>query len=256
MAWLSSLTGYFDTSGTQEESRPLVVVGLLSPVNKWRRFDRAWDGLMGQFGVPYLHMKQINCFPYRAPYDVWGGNENRRGEFLAAVAETMTTHIHRMFTMYVDPSDYRAINEQYNLDGFWQGAYPITALACLVRVDGWKKRQSKYSMHSVRYVFEDGDAGAERFYALSRAMGFRVIPQPKQDPDTGEWFAPFQAADFVAWETAREWAEMTAEERKHPRRKSLNKLLKHFRLETSSFSLNAIRDLCDELPHLFPKRVP
>lgn len=110
-------------------------------------------------------------------------------------------------------------------------------------------------MRSLKYVVEDGDAGADRFYALSKAMGFHVIPQPKRDPVTGEWFAPFQAADFVAWETAREWSEMTAEERKFQRRQSLNKLLKHFRLETSRYEAKALRELCIEFPRLFPKRV-
>lgn len=121
MAWLSSLAAYFDTSGTQAASAPLVAVGLLSPVNKWRRFEREWRALMQRFHVPYLHMVEINHFPYRKPYDVWGDDKGRRGEFFAAVAETMAPLIHRIFTLYFDQADYEEVNKDYNLDGFWRG---------------------------------------------------------------------------------------------------------------------------------------
>ena len=51
---------YYDASSSQDTAtKPLVVVGLLSTMKKWLKGDKEWEGVLFDFGVPYLHMKEF-----------------------------------------------------------------------------------------------------------------------------------------------------------------------------------------------------
>jgi hypothetical protein len=251
-----SLASYFDASGDDNREAPLVVAGLLSTEAKWRRFERKWEEMLSEFGgVPYLHMKELNSFPYREPYDVWGDNKDKRGEFLAKAVGIIHQNVNKIITLYLHVADFNDVNKRYNLERLYKGPFCFTASACIGRMKGWKQGQHKYSSCPIKYFYEAGDLGSGCVREFSKhGGGIDALPLPAQDPETKKWFAPFQAGDFIAYEVATEWSRSGVDVRELPIRKSLSAIIRQLQPQILRYPKEALEELARTWPEAFPPR--
>lgn len=201
---MAMLTGYYDAAGSQGDSGMLTVVGVVSTEAKWLRFENEWNSALRQFGVPYLHMKEFN--PSVGPYGGWKNKPDVRAAFLRALIGITKRGVLKIFSSSIRVSGYVAANKTHCLDETFGGAYGFATAACIVQVSIWRAR--RYSHCRLLNVVERGDAGQGQFLSSIcattwRAIG-KVIPLSKVDMETHDWFAPFQPADFIAWELRRE----------------------------------------------------
>jgi len=67
----------------------------------------------------------------------------------------------------------------------------------------------------VRHVIEKGDDGQEALSALAKIEGIGITVEPNQDPKTGRFLVPFQAADLIAYEH-RPFVRLTLEDNPRP----------------------------------------
>jgi len=58
---------YFDVSGTRLDSDIISVAGFVSDVQQWLKFEEEWREVLGEFGVPYLHMRKFAHF--KGPFE-------------------------------------------------------------------------------------------------------------------------------------------------------------------------------------------
>lgn len=244
-SWLTMLAAYFDASGDQYGGQPLVVAGLASTEGKWLHFERQWRSMLREFRVPYLHMREYAHSV--GPYRLWKDDPATRRHFLARATDVIGRHVKHVSTLYVDPKDFREVDEQYELGEFYSGAYPIAAGGCAIKVKEWKGR--RYKEQPIHYVFEAGDAGQDRLARLLPHYGMDVTIRRKQDQETGTYFTPFQAADFVAYEVARRWAGHGGRPRQ-----SLVGLTERVNLVVNYFPRESLVALVEAYPELFPRR--
>jgi len=63
---MAFLAGYFDESGTHDDSSIVVVAGVVSSTQQWLKFDRKWRNALDAENLSTFHMTDF---------------ENRQGQF-------------------------------------------------------------------------------------------------------------------------------------------------------------------------------
>jgi hypothetical protein len=240
------LTGYYDAAGSESDPGVLTVVGVVSTETKWLRFEADWNAALRRFGVPYLHMKKFT--PSIGPYEEWKDKPDLRAAFLQMLIGITKRGVLKTFSCSLTVSGYSAANDRYQLDETFGGAYGFATAACIVQVSTW--RAAKYSHCRLLHVVEHGDAGQGEFLssACARwpAVG-EVIPKLKEDKETREWFAPFQPADFIAWELRRKNIDnLGAGGRKV--RESLKAIVKDIPAQEATLTEGYIMKMCESHP--------
>ncbi len=213
---------YYDASSSQSKStKPLVVVGLLSTMKKWLRCESDWRGVLKDFGVPYLHMKEFAHST--GPFAAWKGDEAKRAEFLAHLIKLLKRRVNIVFQYRLVPDVFHKLDREYRLTEAWGNPYAFTAAVTIRLADEWF--ESAYPNDQVSHVVEKGDAGQGQL--LGRFAGLRFAPalRPKVDQETGHHFIPFQAVDLMAYE-ARLNIERHLEGKEQVIRQSLAELRK------------------------------
>jgi hypothetical protein len=244
------LTSYLDTSGHQDGDAPLVVAGLASTERHWLHFEREWRSMLQTFGVPYLHMKEYAHF--RGPFEKWRNDPASRKHFLARATDIIAKHVKHVATHYIALEEFRAVDRDYRLGEFFEGAYALAAGGCVLMLKKWKNE--KHPNEPMKYVVEAGDAGQGAFVQLVKHYNIPVVPQDAMD-ESGAWFAPFQAADFIAYEVAKQWTKQGAwQEVVTAPRKSLVGILERVRPVVYFLPRESIRELVEEYPNIFPRR--
>lgn len=250
--WMAMYTCYYDASSTQlEKEKPLVVVGVLSTERRWLRFEREWGAVLKRFGVPYLHMKE---FAHSVgPFAAFKGDEPRRAEFLGALVKAMKRNINKAFQYRLVPGAYGDLDREFELSETWGGPYAFTTSVTVNQTQFWF--EEKYPKHQLAHVVEKGDPGQEDLYRLSPLDDNPVTIRPKIDKRTGEWFKPFQAADFFAYEARLNIGRHLAGET-HVARQSLLLLRRRMPHQAYYFDLEYLREQFALQPEVWPRRRP
>ncbi len=249
--WMAMFTGYYDASGTElDEGSPLVVAGVVGTVERWLEFERGWDAALRDFGVPYLHMKDFTQF--RGPYESWHGEEQRRVEFLDRLLRVLKLAASKAFVLRVLPSDFAAVNQRYQLAASpWPTPYPFVALMCTAMTEHWMA--SKHPSDAYHHVIEHGDCGQEIMSLYDRTHVGDLTIKRKVDRLTGRWFAPFQAADLVAYEN-RLAIKRKLEGDHRPLRRSFQRLREMIPHQTAMYGRKELFAMCRDHPELYPQR--
>lgn len=188
------LTGYFDASGTQQQSDTLFVGGLVSTVDQWLRFEDEWSECLAEFGVPYLHMKEFAHF--RGPFEDWRMQEQKRRNFLDKLSGIIARRTFKSFCRGLHVRDYEAINQSYRLGEVLGSPYALCGFACFSSVKLW--HDARHKDEPILYVFEDGDAGrGDLAQMMNSYNGVNPIFRKKTE------HSEFQAADWVVYENRR-----------------------------------------------------
>jgi hypothetical protein len=254
---MANWTAYYDASGSEAErgdDKRLVVAGLLATETRWLKFEKEWGDVLKEFAVPHLHMKEF--VHSKPPFENWKGDEDRRGRFLGSLTRVVKRRVNRMWIAHMRLGDFNEVNETYQLREAMGGPYSYSASMCLGQIRNWMQR--KHSGEPLQHVFEAGDEGQKLFRAVMEAdSSLPTYPtlRRKIDPQSGEWFKPFQAADFAAYEFATELERIDQrEKRTRPSRQSWIGLFKHIPHIIKEHNTTTLTRICVERPDLFPRR--
>lgn len=201
MAVLTKFTAYYDASGSQgDKGGAVLVVGMVSTEKKWARLEGEWLEVLRDFRAPYFHMKE---FVHGAgPFKPWRDDYDKRASFLKDLMRVAKRGVNKSFGHGVFLADYRLLNQHYRFSEKFGGAYCFSAGACLASIKKWMR--GKYSHARIAHIFEKGDSGQGELRRLVPLYELTAITvKEKVDPNTGEWFVPFQVADLIAWEFRR-----------------------------------------------------
>lgn len=186
---------YYDASGA--DSQPMVTtVGLFATVDRWERLEQEWKDALTRARIPYVH---IQDFVHRnPPYAHFKEDEDLRVEFIRTANNLLADGNLRVIAMSVAPEDFRTVNKTYKLVESFGGPWGLCTCMCATAADiDWRAHVEPDAL--IAHVHERGERGGRVVDILAEAnidLQFR----DKVDPHTKEWFVPFQAADFVAWE--------------------------------------------------------
>lgn len=238
----------YDAGGSKDSEAPLVVAGLVGNERRWRRFEREWEGLLGEYQIPYLHMKEFNSS--KPPFESFKGNQQKRDRFCYHATQIIQRGVNKVIGHGVMPSDYWAVNERYRLDDFWGNCYTMAAVGCTMLVDGWMS--TTHPGQAYEHIVSKGDSGQGFMrHTASRAGRMDVNFRERKNPITGRYWRPFEACDFVAWEFAREWGEQRKEQagldRAREMRFSMHMLARHIPQTFQVISADGIEKLAVEL---------
>ena len=259
--WLAMLT-YYDASGTQKDKGgALVVVGLASTENKWRRFEREWNALLGEYGVSVFHM---TAYTHSTDdFESWKGDGERRAQFLERALKITKRNTHKLFVVGVMMDGYRAVDRDYTLSEAWgsnqpdAGAFALAAHHCRAMVEEWIRK--RHPGRAIHHVFEAGDRGRGAFEAglvkWDQRAAAGVTFLPKVDPMTGQRVRPFECVDLIAWEYRNLYTAYDSTGG-FPQRRSLHEIAKLIPTEEGYFTEDMLRAMCENanMPNVLHRR--
>jgi hypothetical protein len=187
---MAFLTAYFDDSGHPASHRVVALGGFVSTTDHWIRFSKEWQGVLKEFDVPYMHMKEYAHSV--GPFVGWKGDESKRLEFMKRLI-ALLKGLPKGSACSVMTEPFNAVNKRYWLREFLGGPYAICARACARHLNDW--REFVGIPGSIDFVFDDGSHQKGDLLRLFPVDGW-------DDPIFRPWrkFPPLQAADIVAWE--------------------------------------------------------
>lgn len=192
------LTAYFDASASAGGGRRIMTVcGFVSTEEKWVKFEKEWNGVLNDFKVPYLHMKEFAHST--GAFWEWKGKEARRRDFIIALLKVTKKRVHKGFGCSVFIDAFEEVNKNFKLREHWGNPYALVGTAAVCRVLDWKKR--RFPGHPIKYFFEDDDPGNGQLMRCLRVgnMPYAFIPKKEKQNGRIQYIVPFQIADFAAW---------------------------------------------------------
>src|SRR5437870_595584 len=104
-------TGYFDGSGSPDDTIAVVVAGFVATAEQWIEFERNWNDCLRDFEVSSLHMRHFAHS--RGEFAAWKGNEEKRRRFLGRLISIIRIRVWHSFASAVVMEDYRNVDAKY-----------------------------------------------------------------------------------------------------------------------------------------------
>ncbi len=212
---MAMFTVYFDESYSKN-ANAYSVAGYVASVEQWTEFEREWKAMLEDFGVAYLHKRELE--------DLWGEfryarewTKDKQDELKKAVNKRacgiILRRVNAGFAASVYKSDWREFDKGRWAEALGEGFYAAGAFQCLKLVASWMQRFNRNE--PMRYIFEKGAEGQEEVRVLlrrtekdpvarnmARMAGWSFEPK-KDEVVKGVLYPgviPLQAADFLAYE--------------------------------------------------------
>jgi hypothetical protein len=216
---MQPLKGYFDESGDEHDAQhgALSVAGYVGDASSWSAFESEWRGVLKDFTVPYLHMREFQH--RRGAFAAWTKGDPeadaREARFLGALAGAIGAAALEPFGAVISLSGLRRFNAE---TGAGLSAKALAIYGCALDI------RRRHPNEAIDLVVDRMDAGSavvesakryavsDSYYPESRNFPVaRVLPKVGSE---GSHNTPgLQAADFLAWEVRknyelkREWLE-------------------------------------------------
>ncbi|MBS0366584.1 MAG: DUF3800 domain-containing protein [Proteobacteria bacterium] len=204
---MAVLKGYFDDSGDpcDEKHRFFAVGGYVAPVERWDRFETAWNAILSEFRVPYLHMKELNQGV--GAFDAWRPKDDvivkeRTASLLGAFAKVIGESRLWGFGAVISLWDLERFNAE---SGRGLDAKALAIYGCALEM---RRYNETIDVECVLDRMNGAHAALARAEQYGRTDNFypfmrnfpTFIPLSKNG-NTGARNTPaLQAADFLAWE--------------------------------------------------------
>ncbi len=192
------LYGYFDESGTHDDSDAVSVAGYVSTAEQWTVFDQEWSGALQEGGLPHFHMTEFSSRA-KQPYNTWT-DQDRRFRF-ARLATIINTHPICSVGYAIPKKEFDQTFTK-RAKHFAGGAYGIAATCCFMEAAELLKQQ--YPSASIAYVFEKGARGAgevKKVFEWNHAdRKSREELQLESLTFATKSCTPLQAADILSYE--------------------------------------------------------
>jgi hypothetical protein len=129
-------TGYLDESGKENDPKFMdlacSIAGYIGTAEAWELVEEEWQGVLDDFGVPYLHMKEYAHSKDGSPFAGWKKDEVVRKDFISSLVSTLCNKNLRGIAALVSIPDLRRFNQEFGLS---LSAYPLgfMLLCCMPR---------------------------------------------------------------------------------------------------------------------------
>jgi hypothetical protein len=195
-------------------------------------------------------MREFTSF--RGPFRHGWRNEEKRALFLGSLARVIKVYVNRMCISYLPPQVFTAVNGSFNLDEWVGRQYSLAAILCYGMAQHWLRKKQSGDLPA--HIFESGDSGQSELEKFLQLSGIDPQIRSSQDPLTGEWVTPFQAADLVAYEYATEFHRQDLLIRTHPTRRIMQLLGNHIPCECREITIASLTEVCESRPQVFRRR--
>jgi hypothetical protein len=200
-------TGFFDESGTDENSKVIVVGGYVSPARSWRRLEIKWKKRLTKENVPYYHTTDIEGFPPRGIYKGW--SRQRADRLTDGLVPLLKDHIEWGFAVYLLREDWngviQAARQVYAPHEIKKFPYVLLSKMCIEGlVLFWGDQLPKGE--KIGFVFERNDCSGkivDGYTALAKRPTYAPRCGTIQIGDNKQNFPGLQAADLLAWHYRR-----------------------------------------------------
>lgn len=208
---MHKLKGYFDESGDEHDAQhaALSVAGYLSAASAWPCFDEAWRGVLKEFDVPYLHMRELQH--RRGAFAAWTKGDPaadaKEASFLGKLAGTIGAAGLEPFGAVISLAGLRRFNAE---TGAGLDAKALAIYGCVLDM------RRRHATEAIELVFDRMDGGSaivemarsygasDSYYPDSR--NFPVCSVLPKDGSEGSRNTPgLQAADYLAWEARKNY---------------------------------------------------
>lgn len=203
------LHGYFDESGTHEDSDSIVLAGFLSTIDQWERFETEWNEALAEYELSFFHMTD---FAVKAGvYADW--TEDVRRARLGHLMGIIGNYTIRSYGVSLSKKIFEAAFST-SAQRFIDSPYSFAAKCCflLVASDLRQMGSEVWATH----VLEDGARGKGEVLAAYEAL--TEIPNGKDSTrilslrfEDKRNFVPLQAADILAYELYKEHPNQTGQ---------------------------------------------
>jgi hypothetical protein len=198
--------GWFDDSGDQEDPYHTCasMAGYIGTVEIWDRFETEWQGVLDEFQIPYLHMKEFG--KPDGPYADLMKDSARVDAMLTRSAEVIGNCGLAAFAAVVLMRDLKRFNQEI---GSQIEAYPLALHHLLgeialqfsgammdVRLD---RVSRPYARIAKAFEYMAAHPLHPECYEIAKNFGLA----PLQKGQTFRNVRAMQAADFLAWETRK-----------------------------------------------------
>jgi hypothetical protein len=208
---MPAFKGYLDESGDAGDPQhaALSVAGYLGPIEGWAAFDQGWRRVLHEYGVPYLHMKELQS--RRGAFRSWGKGDPEGDDtaerFFGELAGVIGRAKLEAFGATIVLADLRRFNSETGAD------IDPKALAIYACALGARERHPTDAMEFVldrmaeghaKVSLARGYAETDHYYPSVRNFpGVEVLPP---DGPIGSVNTPgLQAADALAWEARKDY---------------------------------------------------
>ncbi len=198
------LKAYFDDSGDADApgETHLTVGGYVSDETGWAYFEPAWQSIMNDAGVPYLHMKEFGD-PKSKIYGHLKASPKAEERFMASVINLIKGSAKGSLATTVILDEFRDFNANHGLS---LDPYAFAIYGCLFQL------RSFYPDDPIAIIIDNFDNSKSRIekalnYARSDSLSglkpdlFNISSLQR----TESWrnILPLQAADLIAWEVRK-----------------------------------------------------
>lgn len=210
------LDGYFDESGTHEESPAVAFAGYVSTKEQWELFAEEWSDALDLWGVGSFHMTD---FANRAgPYREW--TEVQCRDRFAHLTDIIARHAIATVGSVLSGPLYQTLVEP-DVRRYTGYAYGVVASSCLMAVP--QVLEAQYPSARVAYTFDQGCKGRGQVHKLFEIHRRNPVERAQYKLRDGPLaFAsakealPLQAADILAYELYRHLPHYTGKVIGHP----------------------------------------
>jgi hypothetical protein len=210
---LIALQGYFDDSGTHDDSKVAVVGGYVSTEEQWSLFDVEWQKALDEFGIEHFHTTDFaNKAP---PYDEW--KDDLRYRRFAQLGGIVNTHAIASVACAIPVESFNRCMSPKAKD-YVGGPYGLAAFCVFgetsTMFDDWPSSK-------VAYILEAGTAGFHQvskiFSETMRRPADREMLKLHSITVADKDVLPLQAADMVAYEIYKHYPRQLGIEDRRPR---------------------------------------
>jgi hypothetical protein len=182
-------TAYFDASGDKRKT-VLSVVGYVSSVSKWERFEKEWTRILKDEEVPAMHMTDF--VSSQQGFASWKGQTDRRRNFISRLTDCIRLNTKAGFGCTLVTEDYRQVDREFMLNESVGHPFVLCARTCLGGLAKWARKKCT-KREEILVLIENGDEDSGDLVKAAREDGYKIIPLSKKDA------VHFQAADVAAW---------------------------------------------------------
>lgn len=190
-------TAYFDASYADDQKTITVVSGWVATIEQWESFVVDWRLLLASYHLPYFHMNEFAHS--KGPFEKWKNLEDMRAQFLGLAAEVIKENVLHGFASVVHQKHFDSVNTAYEFSEHLGNCYSLASRSCIADCNQWLRKEER--AFPVKYIFDQGDAGASELVRIAQLHGFPIPSfEPSRDMRGRKGVIPLQAADFAAYE--------------------------------------------------------
>jgi len=208
LSFVTSYSTFNDAAGkpTEGANAWCVVAGFFASVDRWEKFEIAWNELLQEYRIPYSQLSLLHARQGHFSEKRWQ-DADYVTSYLSAAAAIIRSCAQRWGADVVAYGDFdRACKAYPGLKKF-TNPYGLCGSAIALRLQVEQREKAIRIFPNVEHFFEEGDEGIGFIGNIFKRVGMHspiVRPgKPRSDNPSLRYYVHFQAADWLAFETRK-----------------------------------------------------